>query len=75
MAPGPTTIGLTHPPPLKPSAAGTEGTKEKRVIFDKNGSPAGRMADEGFKRYFHEHTVILFLSDENLETEGKAIRS
>jgi hypothetical protein len=35
VAPGPTTIGLTHPPPLKPSAAGTEGTNEKRVIFDK----------------------------------------
>jgi hypothetical protein len=64
VAPGPTTIGPPPPPP-KPSAADTEGTKDKRVIFDKNGSPAGRMVDEGFKGYFHKNTVILFLSNEN----------
>ncbi len=30
------------------------------------------MVDEGFKGYFHENTVILFLSSETLKTEGKA---
>jgi hypothetical protein len=30
------------------------------------------MVDEGFKGYFHEITVILFLSSENLEKEGQA---
>ncbi len=28
--------------------------------------------NKGFKGYFHEITVILLLSSENLETEGKA---
>ncbi len=30
------------------------------------------MVAERFKKYFHETTVILFLSSENLETEGDA---